>query len=468
MNFTRLRLRVLATQIVALSLAGMISFYLFPFALDPTETLGPLNGPLLLFGGALGVVWIIVLQLLWNPSEFTSNVNLFRPVSIGKSALVVIAVSLLTAYPFDENEVEANIVFIASGCLSLLVFYIWKRRALRRKGNRTWLPGGVIILGDEEARTAVSGMLSRVDSPRLSNASTPDRRETVAAPSTPSIGHQEESDVGDKKVVRKPPVTIFGGGDGHDRAGLRDAVSHIQRFGGDSLVVTGLGPESAESVDILLLEEETLVVIRGARTSPYFRALKRAIDVAVSSALLIVLSPVFLIIALGVRFSSPGPIIYRSERIGFHEQPFTMCKFRTMRELQDEDAVVSTPAEALVGPVLAKNIDRNRITPFGRFLRISSLDELPQLWNVLRGDMSLVGPRPHLEREIGTYPPDARERASVRPGMTGLWQINGRSLLGAREAIELDLVYVANQSIWLDLNILVRTIPAVLTARGAF
>jgi lipopolysaccharide/colanic/teichoic acid biosynthesis glycosyltransferase len=175
---------------------------------------------------------------------------------------------------------------------------------------------------------------------------------------------------------------------------------------------------------------------------------------------------------MAIRLGSPGPAFYRQQRIGRGGQPFTMYKFRTMRvggsdaqhreliarELRGEDTSVNGSWKIDCDP---------RVTRVGSFLRRTSIDELPQLINVLRGQMSLVGPRPCLDWEAEMFPARFAERFDVRPGLTGLWQVSGRSTMGTLEMLELDLAYVRSWGFWSDLRILLRTVPALLRGQGA-
>jgi lipopolysaccharide/colanic/teichoic acid biosynthesis glycosyltransferase len=193
----------------------------------------------------------------------------------------------------------------------------------------------------------------------------------------------------------------------------------------------------------------------------------------VSAALaLLVLSPLLLLVGALVWRSSPGPVFLRQTRIGKDGRPFRMYKFRTM--LADCDpaphrafyrSLVKGEARPIGGSF--KLTDDPRVTPVGRVLRRLSLDELPQLLNVLKGEMSLVGPRPPLPYEVELYDARALRRLSVRPGMTGLWQVNGRSALDFQQMVDLDLSYITRWSIWLDVAIVLRTPAVVLATRGA-
>ncbi len=196
--------------------------------------------------------------------------------------------------------------------------------------------------------------------------------------------------------------------------------------------------------------------------------LKRAIDLAVGGLALVAAAPVLGLVALLVRRSGPGPIVFRQVRIGAGGLPFQMAKFRTMHvDNDDAEHRAQNRAEILEGAEAAKDDHDPRITPVGRVLRRLSLDELPQLFNVLRGEMSLVGPRPSLLWESELFPPHLRRRLTARPGVTGLWQVSGRADLSMNEMLELDLGYVERMSVGLDLQCLAKTATSVLAREGA-
>jgi exopolysaccharide biosynthesis polyprenyl glycosylphosphotransferase len=196
-------------------------------------------------------------------------------------------------------------------------------------------------------------------------------------------------------------------------------------------------------------------------------AVKRTFDVVVASLILLFLSPVLLVLALAVRLTSRGPVIYRSWRPGIGRQPFACLKFRTMyRDADERQADLESLNEA--SGALFKIKDDPRMTPVGRFLRRFSLDELPQLWNVMRGEMSLVGPRPLPQRDFEMLDEWHKKRYLVLPGVTGLWQVSGRSELDFDDLVRLDFLYLEHWSPFLDLTIIVKTVPAVLLRRGAF
>jgi lipopolysaccharide/colanic/teichoic acid biosynthesis glycosyltransferase len=211
--------------------------------------------------------------------------------------------------------------------------------------------------------------------------------------------------------------------------------------------------------------------------APAMRAggpLTRLVDVVVAGGLVVLLAPLMLAIAVLVRAGSRGPALFRQSRVGFRERPFVMLKFRSMY-VDCDDRVHRAFVSRMLGGEDPRQSRQNlyklegdaRITPLGRFLRCSSLDELPQLFNVLRGEMSLVGPRPALAWEVRLYQRHHHERFLVKPGITGLWQVSGRSRLTMAQALDLDVEYARRRSVRLDLWILLKTIPAVIPSGAA-
>jgi exopolysaccharide biosynthesis polyprenyl glycosylphosphotransferase len=196
-------------------------------------------------------------------------------------------------------------------------------------------------------------------------------------------------------------------------------------------------------------------------------AAKRIIDVICSAVGLVVLAPLMALIAVAIKLDSAGPVLFRQRRVGYHGRVFGMYKFRSMVEGADRLQQELAQLNQMEGPAFKLKHDP-RITRVGRFIRKYSLDELPQLWNVLRGEMSLVGPRPPVPDEVSVYERRYRRRLSMRPGLTCTWQVSGRNEIANFETwVKLDLEYIDTWSLWGDLKILLRTIPAVLTGVGA-
>jgi lipopolysaccharide/colanic/teichoic acid biosynthesis glycosyltransferase len=201
-------------------------------------------------------------------------------------------------------------------------------------------------------------------------------------------------------------------------------------------------------------------------------AMRRTADVLLCSVLLLVLSIPMLLVVLAVRLEDRGPALFRQERVGLRGNRFTLLKFRTMFQGVDDRALRDLIARELAGEDTVQNgssklNNDRRVTRVGAFLRRTSLDELPQLINVVRGDMTLVGPRPCLSWEADMFPAEFSPRFSVRPGLTGLWQVSGRSALGTLEMLQLDVLYVRSRTLRSDAGILLRTVPALLRGSGA-
>lgn len=196
-------------------------------------------------------------------------------------------------------------------------------------------------------------------------------------------------------------------------------------------------------------------------------SLKRAFDIASSGAAVLFFSPVLLAVALAIKLESRGPILFKQERIGLRGQPFKIFKFRSMHTDAEERLLEVLGKDGAVG-MFYKSKNDPRVTRVGRFIRKYSLDELPQLWNVLIGDMSVVGPRPQIDKEVALYDSSTHRRLFVKPGITGLWQVSGRSDLDAEQSIRLDLYYVENWSLASDLAIIARTVKAVVAKEGAY
>ena len=276
-----------------------------------------------------------------------------------------------------------------------------------------------------------------------------------------------------------PPAHVFldAGGMGH--VALLELLEAARRRGAEVYIVSRyLGPLDSTGLLVRLFELPVMRVRRGPgerRGS----ALKRVVDVVGAALVIALLSPVFLVLALLVKLSSPGPVLFRQRRIGLNGEPFDFFKFRSMRQGNDAGRHVEALNDFIRGDDTAlacsdedgrevlKLAEDPRVTRVGSYLRKFSLDELPQLFNVLKGDMSLVGPRPPLEYEVAAYRDWHRRRLLVTPGMTGLWQVMGRSRVSFDEMVFEDVMYAYNQSLLTDAGIMLRTIPVVFTARGA-
>ncbi|MGH2562800.1 MAG: sugar transferase [Thermomicrobiales bacterium] len=256
-------------------------------------------------------------------------------------------------------------------------------------------------------------------------------------------------------------------GDAHER--VLAIIDQCRQRAVTFKVVPDLLQLSLDRVDLGEVSGVPLIGLKDASIRGASYAVKRSIDVAIASFVLLTMSLPMLYVGWRVRRESPGPVLFRQLRIGRNGVPFTLLKFRCMvADADQRRAEVMAAYNDDMDLRLFKLQDDPRLTALGRKLRRWSLDELPQFINVLRGDMSVVGPRPQLPEEVADYDEWHRQRLLVAPGLTGLWQINGRSTLTFDEMVRLDLYYAEHWSPWLDFKIVVRTAPAVLTGRGAY
>lgn len=247
---------------------------------------------------------------------------------------------------------------------------------------------------------------------------------------------------------------------------MEDLFLQCEDLGLDTLVAANLFPHLVAKVQLEHLQEFPLLRYTTVPHSPIALGFKRLMDAVGAAAGLLLLSPLLAAVAAAVKLSDGGPAFFRQERVGLNGRRFTLVKYRTMVMGADKMKAELQEKNEVDGPVF-KIRDDPRVTRLGHFLRKSSIDELPQLWNVLKGEMSLVGPRPPIPSEVDQYERWQRRRLSMRPGLTCLWQISGRSELDFDSWMKLDLQYIDHWSLTQDFVILLKTVPAVLSTRGA-
>ena len=239
-----------------------------------------------------------------------------------------------------------------------------------------------------------------------------------------------------------------------------------EELGVTARVVLNLFGHSIARIELHELDGVPLLTFSTTPSNEFLLFIRRTMDIGLSALLIVATLPVMAIAALSIRLTSSGPVLFRQKRSGLHGRPFVMYKFRSMIDDAEQRRVELEALNEMDGPVFKASRDP-RITPVGRLLRRFSVDELPQLYNVLNGDMSLVGPRPPLPEEVMRYERWQRRRLSMKPGITCLWQISGRNQVGFDEWMRLDLNYIDNWSLLLDLKILLKTVPVVLLGKGA-
>ncbi|MGI5218530.1 sugar transferase [Nocardia sp. CA-290969] len=366
------------------------------------------------------------------------------------------------------------VVALPAGLSGLVVTRaLWRGHTARRRASGRYRRS-VLVVGGPEAARAIAAALSEQDmyGYHVVGVCTPTGA-ALAEPATLRAGRRDIPIVGDDRSVRSAVRRI--GADtvvvmATDRLGPRDIrrlAWDLDAFGTDLIVAPGVMDISGTRMSSQVLAGMPMLHIERPQ---YDRALslgKAVFDICFSTLVLVLISPMLLAIAVAVKTTSTGPVFYLSERIGMDGKPFRMVKFRSMYVRADREASALITAHG-GNPLFFKLKNDPRVTPVGRFLRRYSLDELPQFFNVLSRDMSVVGPRPQVRREVHSYDGVMRRRLLVRPGITGLWQVSGRSDLSPEESVEFDISYVENWSMLLDVRIIARTLRAVLRGDGAY
>ncbi|MGR0220631.1 sugar transferase [Agromyces sp. ZXT2-6] len=388
---------------------------------------------------------------------------------IADASIRVFAVLAILAFLLRSEIGRAYVLVAFPVGLLLLVAgrWMWRKWLLRQRLAGQYVHR-VVLMGERQKSAHVAEQIARdgVTGFEIVGAITEHGGSThELAPGIPVLGDYTSLD----HVLRdaRADTVVFTGADTIDPRGMRELGWKLERTSTNLVVAPALtdvaGPRiHARPVAGLPLIQVDYPVFTGQKY-----AAKRAFDLVIGAALLVVLSPLFLFITLAIRRDSPGPAIFSQERVGLNGERFHMLKFRSM--VVDAESQLPTLLDRTDGNgVLFKMRTDPRVTRVGAFLRRYSLDELPQLVNVLRGEMSLVGPRPPLASEVERYDDWARRRLLVRPGITGLWQTQGRSDLSWDDSVRLDLYYVENWSLTGDIVILYRTARAVVRAHGAY
>ncbi|MEZ0579705.1 sugar transferase [Nocardioides sp. MH1] len=357
--------------------------------------------------------------------------------------------------------------FFLFGLPALLLARWGARNVLHRARSKGHLGVPVLIAGDNRHVDQIHGILDQARwlGYRVVGAVTPADEIGAAVGNVPVVGTTD--DVTEAALRADAEVILFAGGSSTSAQDLQEKVWDAEE--------RGIGVVVAQSATGITTGRATyrpvgglpLMHLGAPAWAQATRIGKRTFDVIGASALLFFFSPLFLFIALRIKLHDGGPVFFQQSRVGRQGVPFRCAKFRTM-VTDAEDLLAALHVATGYDGGLFKMDDDPRITKPGRWLRRYSFDELPQLWNVVRGDMSLVGPRPPLPIEVAQYDAAARRRLHVRPGMTGLWQVSGRSDLSYDHSIRLDLYYVDNWSMLQDLHILWRTVGVVFNAKGAY
>lgn len=437
--------------------------------LDVFQSSAAVEGQLTVAGPLILVAWIGVLSLFgaYQRDAFGAGTDEYKRVLNGSLTAASIAGvgCYLAKFPLSRG------FFLLAFLLGIpaLILGRWLlRRALHSARRRGSLRERAIVVGTRSHIDEVAAILRRESwlGYDIVGALTPEHDLTEeTATGIPVLGNVD--DVSGSVQVAGATVLFFAGGAVGSSAQFRKTLWDLERHNVSVIVAPSVTDISSERLTVRPVGGLPLIHIDAPTWSDATRWGKRTFDILGSSALLLVFLPLLLFAAVRIRIHDRGPVLFRQTRIGRDGDEFQCLKFRTMC-VDAEDRLAELYAE--VGHVdgLFKMESDPRITAPGRWLRRFSIDELPQLVNVLVGDMSLVGPRPPLPVEAAAYDLDTNRRLHVRPGMTGLWQVSGRSDLSWDETVRLDLYYVDNWSMLQDLVILTRTVGAVLSSRGAY
>jgi exopolysaccharide biosynthesis polyprenyl glycosylphosphotransferase len=416
----------------------------------------------------LPVLWLLTLGLAGGYDARFIGVGSDEFRRVLNAGISLIAVVAIAAYA-TKLDVARGYVVVAIPCLTVLgvLARFRLRKGLHRQRGQSLNMRRVVAVGHPDVIEELVGVLRRETHHGLS---------VIAAC---AVGPDQPAAIGDIPVI----------------GGLGNVIHAVRTFDADTVAVLACPEMSSARLRDLAWELEktgtdlcvapALLDVAGPRTTirptaglpllhldhPEFTGtrwlIKEAFDRLLASSVLLVLLPALLVLGLAIRLADGGPALFRQTRVGKDGRPFSVYKFRTM-VVDAEQRKVHLAALNETDGVLFKIRNDPRVTPIGRWLRRYSLDELPQLLNVLTGDMSLVGPRPALPAEAAEYGHDMRRRLRVKPGITGLWQVNGRSDLSWDEAVRLDVRYVENWSFVLDLQILWKTLSAVTSGAGAY
>jgi len=418
-------------------------------------------------GPGMIVLWLAMLVAFgaYRVRNYGAGFEEFRAIAIAS----MVTFGAACAYGFFSAHHPTRgypILFLLLGTPLLLLARYIDRRTLHVAREQGRLSIKMIALGSPQAVRELLDVLGRAPGMgyKVVGMCVPpgQRAEDVGVPVLGDI-----DDVRHLAVDLGVDGVIVAGGSYSSAADMRRLGWALQGLELDMLVVPSLTDIAGPRVHMRHVAGLPFVHVEEPQSDRAGGWAKRAFDVVVAGSLVVVLSPLLLLVALLVRLQDGGPVLYRQRRVGANGAEFDMIKFRSM--VVDAEARLAEVAHANEHDgVLFKIREDPRVTRVGRFIRKFSIDELPQLFNVLRGEMSLVGPRPPLVDEYERYEQDTHRRLLVRPGMTGLWQVSGRSDLPWSEAVRLDLYYVDNWSMVIDLVIMIKTVKAVLVSHGAY
>lgn len=461
---------IVTADLLVLSLACVVALMIRQ-NLAFLETAPNLTETVVRSAAIIVAAWMLALKFsgATNPRLVAVGPEIYRNVMVGSLGAVglVGAALFLTDFPLSR---PFFVTLFLAGPLLLLLVRVLARRCVNLARTRGHLRSQVLVVGSTGHVRGIVRTLTRevwlgYDVVGAISPISDKQREQGAG--VPILG--DESQLLDLVRAEQPDIVLFTAGSSASAEEFRRVAWELEGLEVSVIVVPAVSEISGDRIRMRPVAGLPLVHMDLPRPSKALKNGKRLFDIVGSALLLLMLAPVLAVVALCVHLGDGGGVIFRQQRVGRSGERFEFLKFRSMViDAEARRAELEQLARDRGNDVLFKMSDDPRITRVGKLLRRYSLDELPQLWNVLRGDMSLVGPRPALPREVNGYDGDAHRRLAVRPGITGLWQVSGRSDLSWDDTVRLDLFYVDNWSFMQDLLILVRTVRAVLASRGAY
>jgi len=457
---------------VAMLVAQLVAFGLHDAPLVVRGRLDPaITAGYTVLSVVLGGAWLLMLGFMETRagSVLGAGIDEYKRVASATGQLIAFVAIVVLLLKIDVSRLYVFTAFLVGLMLLWISRWVWRNWLVRKRRRGEFLYRTLIIGSEQTVQHLIKELAPR----RYAGYE-------VVGVCLPEVTDASPSEISDVPVL----------------GSLDEVIDAVERTEAHTVAVTGSDQLSSqvvkrlswqlEQVDVQLVVAPVLTDIVGPRMhtrpvaglplihieAPSYtsgrRFIKRTFDIIFSALALIGLSPILLVIALAVKLTSPGPVLFKQQRIGLHGKPFTMLKFRTM-VVNAEELLVDLQAQADAGnAVLFKMKDDPRTTKLGRILRRFSLDELPQFVNSLVGSMSVVGPRPPLPSEVARYEEHVNRRFLAKPGITGLWQVSGRSELSWEDSVRLDLFYVENWSLTGDLVIIYRTIVAMFRGKGAY
>lgn len=457
-----IRVAILFTDALVLIAATLLGF-ITRFSVADLEV--ALIGPIQIVGTVAPLIWIVVLILVGAYEQRVVGLGLTEYGRVIQSALWMVAIVSIISFlgKFDTSRAYVLLIIPIGTAGLLLERWIWRRWILSRRRRGEELQTTMVV-GDAHDQERVSEALTERPWAGYLVTATMHPLEPTPAPAEREAWFDQLMQSVEEHNISCIALTGSCGLNGSD---IREISWRIEGRSIDLLLSSALGAVTGPRLSLRVATGLPFVHLDEVGLGLSQRTLKRLLDITGSAMALVLLSPVILIIAALVLITSGRPILFGQPRAGARGELFRMWKFRTMTPDADSQKEELRQQSALDQPMV-KIPNDPRVTPIGRFLRRWSLDELPQLFNVLAGSMSLVGPRPHPIDDVQRYRETDHRRLLAKPGMTGLWQVAGRSDLSWEDAVELDLIYIESWSVLADVAILLRTIQAVVTRHGAY